>query len=175
MLSQWRNGERKGRATKSGRVRAARCHGRVCQRARVPPRAARLPLRGLATVRAGAYPNALARRPMRKAKIAPQLVGRGAGASAATLAPCEGASELTDWPSTTPNDSRQACRPANLPPRCFAVTVAPPGLPAAHRCSASKSFSGSDTCARLLGGGGSPRKSSCWHPFSPGLSAWPAR
>jgi hypothetical protein len=46
----------------------------------------RLPLRGLAEVRAGAYPNALARWLMRMAKIAPQLIGRGAGASAATIA-----------------------------------------------------------------------------------------
>jgi hypothetical protein len=47
----------------------------------------RLPLRELVKVRAGACMNALAHRLMRVAKIAPQLIGRGAGASAATLAP----------------------------------------------------------------------------------------
>ena len=46
----------------------------------------RLPLRGLAKVRAVAYLYALAHKLMCMAKIAPQLIGRGAGASAATLA-----------------------------------------------------------------------------------------
>jgi len=43
-------------------------------------------LRGLAKVRAVAYLHELAKKLMRMAKIAPQLIGRDAGASAATLA-----------------------------------------------------------------------------------------
>jgi transposase len=46
----------------------------------------RLPVRGLAKVRAVAYLYALAHNLMRMLKIAPQLIGRGTAASAATLA-----------------------------------------------------------------------------------------
>jgi len=84
--SQWRNGEREWRATKSGPVQARTATAEYVNALACHRELQQLPLRGLAKVRAVAYLHELAKKLMRMAKIAPQLIGRDAGASAATLA-----------------------------------------------------------------------------------------